>query len=134
MEDAIIFLNGEDNKKNEMKDTTTWNNPTNSPQAQYLINAIIEFQNTNQMTNVQVSGNTRNNSFLIYGEKNNIAYTTTLQQLRTGQIETNSKFHKCNGNDRTKQIKELYKLGYKQIEIAQMLGISQSAVSQHLKK
>ena len=55
-----------------------------------------------------------------------------MQQEKHGQIVKNSSFEINVGKDALiEQIKELRRQGYKQLEIADMLGISQSLVSKY---
>ena len=70
----------------------------------------------------------------VVGNKNGIQYTTTLTEHKSGSIQTNSMFEKNLGKDvLKKQIKKLKQQGYKQQKIADMLGVSQSTVSNYLK-
>ncbi len=68
-------------------------------------------------------------------KKDGIQYTTTLTEHTGGCIQTKSMLKKNLGKDGLKkQIKELKYQRYKQQEIADMLGVSQSTVSNYLKK
>ena len=84
---------------------------------------------------VKTSFNSKTKTASVVGKKDGIQYTTTLTEHTGGCIQTNSMFEKNLGKDGLKkQIKELKCQGYKQQEIADMLGVSQSTVSNYLKK
>ena len=83
---------------------------------------------------VKTTFNSKTKTASIVGNKDGIQYTTTLTEHTSRHIQTNSMFEKNLGKDGLKkQIKELYSQGYKQREIADMLGVSQSTVSNYLK-
>ena len=84
---------------------------------------------------VKTSFNSKTKTASVVGKKDGIQYTTTLTEHTGGRIQTNSMFEKNLGKDGLKkQINELKCQGYKQQEIADMLGVSQSTVSNYLKK
>ena len=100
-----------------------------------LLNAVNELVGNIPLEDVKTQFNSKTGTASITGHRNGIQYTTTLSSQPEGVIQTNSMFNKNMGKDALEiQIKKLKKEGYKQTEIAEMLGISQPTVSNYLRK
>ena len=72
-------------------------------------------------------------SITLQGKTDNTVFTATVKKTKNGDIKTLSTFDKKRPCDYKEDVKELYKEGYKQREIALKLDISQSTVSKLLK-
>ena len=84
---------------------------------------------------VQLSFDSKTRTASIIGNKNGIRHVTTLTEYKEGRVRTTSEFNMNVGKEALiEQIKQLNQQGKKQMEIAYMLGISQSTVSNYLKK
>ena len=93
---------------------------------------VREFVDLTGLDDTKMMINSKTGTVSITGRKNGYQYTTTMQQEKHGQIVKNSSFEINVGKDALiEQIKELRRQGYKQLEIADMLGISQSLVSKY---
>lgn len=93
---------------------------------------VREFIDLTGLDDTKMMINSKTGTVSITGRKNGYQYTTTMQQEKHGQIVKNSSFEVNVGKDALiEQIKELRRQGYKQLEIADMLGISQSLVSKY---
>ena len=100
-----------------------------------LLSIISDFVNIIQLDDVQTSYDSKTGTASIIGHKDGIRYTTTLSMEDNGAPQNNIKPSKEMGKDALcKQIKSLKKGGYKQSEIAKMLGVSQPTVSNYLRK
>lgn len=97
-----------------------------------ILHAIHEFVANTGLDNVKTVFNSKTGTASITGSQGGIQYTTTLQRQQNGVIETNSQFRNNLGKEALiSQVKELVAQGYKQTQIADMLGISQSLVSRY---
>lgn len=97
-----------------------------------VLQAMSDFISNTGLENVKTSYNSKAGSASITGSQNGIQYTTTLQRQQNGVIQTNSQFSNNLGKEAlVSQVKELVSQGYKQRQIADMLGISQSLVSKY---
>ena len=77
-------------------------------------------------TNVEI----KNNKILVSGDKRGYHITSEIKKLPNLIVKTESKLKiPDRKSDLENEVKELAKEGYKQIEIARILGISQSLVS-----
>lgn len=104
-------------------------------QSNNLLNAINELVGSLSLVDVKTQYNSKTGTASITGHSNGIQYTTTLSAQSEGIIQTNSMFNKNMGKDALEnQIKKLKAEGFKQTEIAEMLGISQPTVSNYLRK
>lgn len=100
-----------------------------------LLNAVNELVGNLPLDDVKTQYNSKTGTASITGHRNGIQYTTTLSGQPEGVIQTNSMFSKNMGKDALEvQIKKLKKEGFKQAEIAKMLGISQPTVSNYLRR
>lgn len=100
-----------------------------------LIEAVNSLVNNSTLEDIQTHFNAKTGTASITGHRNGIQYTTTLSSQPEGVIQSNSMFNKNLGKDALEiQIKKLKRDGYKQIEIAEMLGISQPTVSNYLRR
>ena len=71
----------------------------------------------------------------VIGNKDGFQYTTTLTKHTNGVVQTTTQFETSLGREALlSQIKALYKQGFKQQQIADMLKISQATVSKYLRK
>ena len=99
-----------------------------------MLEALNEMMSKIQLSDVKAQINTKAGTVSITGHRNGIQYTTTLSKQPEGVIQTSSKLKKEIGSDALKnQIHNLRKDGFKQTEIANMLGVSQPTVSKYLK-
>lgn len=104
-------------------------------QQQNVLSAINEVISNIGLDDVKTSFNSKTGTASVTGNRNGIQYTTTLKRQQHGVIQTNSQFDTNVGKDALiTQVKELYKQGYKQQQIADMLNISQTTVHNYLKK
>lgn len=100
-----------------------------------LLNAMSELVSKMPLDDVKTQFNAKTGTASITGHRNGIQYTTTLSVHPEGVIQTNAMFNKDMSRDALEmQIKKLKKDGYKQTEIAEMLGISQPTVSNYLRR
>lgn len=96
------------------------------------LNLVNEFINQTGLNDTRMTINSKTGTVSITGRKDGYQYTTTMQQEKHGSIVRNSSFEVNVGKEALiEQIKELRSEGYKQLEIAEMLGISQSLVSKY---
>ena len=104
-------------------------------QQQNVLSAINEVISNIGLDDVKTSFNSKTGTASVTGNRNGIQYTTTLKRQQHGVIQTNSQFDINIGKDAlVAQVKELHRQGYKQLQIADMLNISQSTVHNYLKK
>ena len=100
-----------------------------------LLSAINELICSIPLDDVKTSFNAKTGTASITGHRNGVQYTTTLSKKKGGLIRKDSMFYKDMGRDAlADQIKELKNDGYKQTEIADMLGVSQPTVSKYLRR
>ena len=100
-----------------------------------ILDAVNNLVGNLPLDDVKTQYNAKTGTASITGHRNGIQYTTTLSAQPEGVIQTNSMFAKNMGQDALEnQIKKLKKEGYKQTEIAEMLGISQPTVSNYLRR
>lgn len=112
-----------------------------------IFDVIKDYIDKTELEEVNVSSNSKTNTVCISGFKGGYEYTTTLkreQGYRVAGKENSYHLKKCLKNDsdihfsqniarevtRT-QIRELLNDGYRQREVAEMLGVSQSLVSKY---
>jgi len=82
--------------------------------------------------NVKTSINTKTGTASITGSKDGYQYTTTVKREKHGVVQTQASFETNLGKEALiSQVKQLLKEGYRQREVADMLGISQSLVSKY---
>ena len=103
--------------------------------SQNILAAFNSFITGLGLNDVKTSLNSKTGVATITGNKDGIQYTTTLTKYIDGIVNITSEFKINVGKDvLTSQVKELKKQGFKQTEIANMLNVSQSTVSNYLKK
>ena len=96
------------------------------------LNVVNEFIKQTGLNDTKMTINSKTGTVSITGIKDGYQYTTTMQQEKHGSVVKNSSFEVNIGKEALiEQIKDLRREGYKQIEIAEMLGISQSLVSKY---
>lgn len=94
--------------------------------------ALENFVKQTGLENVKTTYNTKTGTACITGTKDGYQYTTTMQKETYGVIQTQSCFEFNLGKDAlVSQVKRLRQQGYKQREVADMLGISQGLVSKY---
>lgn len=97
-----------------------------------LIIKMAECAENLNLKNLKTSYDEKRGVAIVSGYNDGIQYTTTLKLENNGYIQTNSKFSTdMNKEELILQVKSLCKQGYKQTEVATMLGISQSLVSRY---
>ena len=97
-----------------------------------VIQMLENFVAQTELENVKTTLNTKTGTASITGSKDGYQYTTTMQKETHCMVRTESMFE-CNllKEALISQVKNLRRQGYKQQEIADMLGISQSLVSKY---
>ena len=97
-----------------------------------MTQVIDDFLEHTGLENVKMNCNTKTGTACVTGTKDGYQYTTTMKKEANGMIQTNTSFE-CNlGKEAlVSQVKSLLQQGYKQREVADMLGISQSLVSKY---
>ena len=94
--------------------------------------ALENFVIQTGLENVKTTYNTKTGTACITGTKDGYHYTTTMQKDKHCVIQAQSRFESNFGKDAlVSQVKSLLQQGYKQREVADMLGISQSLVSKY---
>ena len=84
------------------------------------------------LDNVKTYINTKTGTASITGSKGGYQYTTTVKREKHGVVQTQASFETNLGKEALiSQVKQLLKEGYRQREVADMLGISQSLVSKY---
>lgn len=100
-----------------------------------LLAAVNDLVISIPLNDVKATYNTKTGTASVTGHRDGIQYMTTLSGEAGGIIKTDSMFNKNMGrNALSDQIKKLSKDGYKQSEIANMLGVSQPTVSNYLRR
>ena len=100
-----------------------------------LFNAMNRLVEDIALDEVKTYYNAKTGTASVTGHRDGIQYTTTLSKHSEGVIKTDSMFSLNMGREALgMQIKKLKKEGYKQSEIAAMLGISQPTVSNYLRR
>lgn len=103
-------------------------------QQQNVLSAMNEVVSNIGLDDAKVSYNAKTGTASVTGVRNGIQYTTTLKRQQHGVVQINSHFDTNIGREGLiSQVKELRKQGYKQQQIAEMLGISQTTVHNYLK-
>lgn len=96
------------------------------------LQALENFISQTELNNVKTSINTKTGTASITGSKDGYQYTTTIKREKHGVIQTQASFETNMGKEALiTQVKQLLKEGYRQREVANMLGISQSLVSKY---
>ena len=96
---------------------------------------INDFVKKLELTDVHIQYDARSGSASITGLKDDIRCTMTLKPNADSKISSELKHAKTIGREAAiDQVKELYRQGYRQVDIAHMLNIAQSTVSTYLKK
>lgn len=90
----------------------------------------------NNLKNVQMNIDSVSRTVSISGETEDARISTKINVFSGNDfVKTSSRFQKKDKkSDYIDEIRKLYQEGYKQVEIARMLGISQSLVSNLLRK
>lgn len=99
-----------------------------------ILESLGRFVEDTGLSNVKTSYDSRTGTATITGNRDGMQYTTTVQRNKYGATKTVSQYDVTVGRDAMiEQVKQLKRQGYKQTEIADMLGISQSSVSNYLR-
>lgn len=100
-----------------------------------LIAKAKSFVEKSRIENSKIIIDNSNQTISITGEFEGSIITSDIKMMTNGYIRNTTQFSKKRKkSDYLNDVVELSNNGYKQIEIAQMLGISQPLVSQLLKK
>lgn len=119
--------------KNKNHSTTPVPIATLDSPANRALECIHSFIQRTGMQDVKTRLETKSGVASISGYRDGVRYTTTMKFEDNGSILTQSEFDSNLSKDALySQIHSLYKQGYTQVEIAEMLGISQSTVSKYL--
>lgn len=98
-----------------------------------ILESMDNFIKCTELKDVKTVFDSKKGTATISGCRDGVQYTTTMKKQKNGVVKTESMFGTNLGKSAlTEQIKELKSQGYKQREIADMLGISQSSVSKYL--
>ena len=93
---------------------------------------VKEFIEQTGLSDAKMTLNSKTGTVSITGRKGGYHYTTVMQQEKQGKIVKNTTFAVNVGKEALiEQIKDLRREGYKQSEIADMLGVSQALVSKY---
>lgn len=93
---------------------------------------VKEFIEQTGLSDAKMTLNSKTGTVSITGRKGGYQYTTVMQQEKQGKIVKNTTFAVNVGKEALiEQIKDLRREGYKQSEIADMLGVSQPLVSKY---
>ena len=96
------------------------------------LQTLENFISQTGLENVKTSINTKTGTASITGSKDGYQYTTTVNREKHGVVQTQASFETNLGKGALiSQVKQLLKEGYRQREVADMLGISQSLVSKY---
>ena len=86
------------------------------------------------LENVNMRTNSKTGTATVTGSRDGMQFTTTIQRNSYGVTQSTSRYVTNMGRDALiQQARELRRQGYKQTEIADMLGISQASVSKYLR-
>lgn len=97
-----------------------------------VLETLHDFISKTGLDDVKTSINTKTGTASITGTKDGFQYTTTVKRKEKGVIQTQTSFDTNLGKEAlVLQVKELLNDGYRQQEVADMLGISQSLVSKY---
>jgi DNA-binding NarL/FixJ family response regulator len=100
-----------------------------------MIETLHQIVNLSKLTDKTLVYDEKKRKITVQGKNDHSIITTTIEQTEHGCISNVSDYKKVNKkSDYKNDIKDLYVRGYKQVEIAQKLGISQSLVSKLLKE
>lgn len=96
-----------------------------------LLNTIQSQIEDDDVTEISYKINKKKGIVSISGKKNNEAFRATQQIYgNNGTLQSASRFNaNIDRSERAKIVRDMYRKGYKQQEIADTLGISQSQVS-----
>lgn len=104
-------------------------------QSQNFLVAISDLVAKIGLNDVKQSFNSKAGIATVSGTKDGIQHTITLTKQLHGVIQTTAQFAANMGRDALiAQAKNLSKQGYKQQQIALMLGVSQATISKYLRK
>lgn len=107
----------------------------NKKQSQNFLVAISDLVTKIGLNDVKQSFNSKAEIVTVSGTKDGIQHTITLAKQLHGIIQTTAQFAANMGRDALiAQAKNLSKQGYKQQQIALMLGVSQATISKYLRK
>lgn len=97
-----------------------------------VIQTLENFISKTELEDVKTIIDAKAGTASITGSRDGYQYTTTLKRQEYGVVQTHTSFE-CNiGKEALiSQVKQLLKQGYRQREVANMLGISQSLVSKY---
>lgn len=100
-----------------------------------LIEKANSFIQKSEIKDSKIFIDSKKQTISITGEFEGSTITSDIKLMPSGYIGTNTQFSKKERkSDYLNDVVELTNKGYKQVEIARMLGISQSLVSQLLKQ
>lgn len=99
------------------------------------LSKVNRFIEDSRLENIKLTLNSRTGTTSVTGDRDGLHYACTIQCNRYGEVRTESQYTTNLGKDiMIEQIKELRKQGHKQVDIANMLGVSQPLVSRYLKR
>lgn len=108
------------------------NNELQKHKSRNALTLVKEFIDQTGLDDTKMTLNSKTGTVSITGRRNGYQFTTVMQQEKQGNIMRNSTFAVNVGKEALiEQIKDLRREGYKQSEIADMLGVSQSLVSKY---
>lgn len=99
-----------------------------------LAQSLARFMRDSKLEDARVSMDTKTGTATVTGRRDGLQYTTTVRSNLYGTTQTPSVYAVNVGRDALiNQVKQLRGQGYKQNDIATMLGISQVSVSKYLR-
>lgn len=100
-----------------------------------ILSVLGKFVKDTGLQDVRTKLDSRTGTATITGNRDGMQYTTTIQHNRCGATKTISQYDTSVGRGAMiEQVKELHRQGYRQTEIADMLGVSQGTVSNYLRR
>lgn len=99
-----------------------------------LSQSISQFIEDARLDDIRMSLDTKTGTATVSGRRDGMQYTTTIQSNLHGTTRTSSAYSVNVGKDALiEQAKQLRRQGYKQTQIAAMLGVSQATISKYLR-
>lgn len=109
-------------------------NELQKQKSENVLALVKEFIEQTGLGDAKMTLNSKTGTVSIIGSKGGYQYTTVMQQEKQGKLVKNTTFAVNVGKEAlVEQIKDLRGEGYKQSEIADMLGVSQALVSKYLR-
>lgn len=96
------------------------------------VNELVRLKNLKER---KIEYDEKKKTIIVQGKNDDSIVNVTIKKTEHGNVQTTSNYKRVNKkSEYKKDVIELYQNGFKQTEIAQQLGISQSLVSKLLKR